>query len=714
MFFQQVLHELNIKQITSSAYHPESQGVLERFHQTLKSMLRTYCHGNVKDWDEGIPLLLFAVREVVQESLGFSPFELVFGHSVRGPLKLLKEKLLDSGESSVSLLSYVSEFKTRLHEAFDIARENLKVAQKDMKSWYDKKAKKRSFSVGDRVLVLLPIMGSSLQARFFGPYQIAKKINDLDYVVDTPDRRKSKQLCHINMLKPYYDREGPERKGVVSMVTVNKAEDAFEITESEALDSHVRLKNSHVLANLDEKLQHLPFENREELKSLIFEFGHLFPDIPGRTNLIEHDVVLIEGTKPIKQHPYRVSPIKLKKMRREIEYMLENGIIELSTSDWSSPCLLVPKPDGSVRFCTDFRKVNNVTKSDSFPIPRIDDCIDRVGNSEYLTKFDLLKGFWQVPLTARAREVSAFVTPDGLYQYTVAPFGMKNSPASFQRLINRVITGLRDIYAYIDDVLVVGVEWSEHLANIRTFFECCSNARLTINLLKSDFCQARIVYLGHEIGHGQVSPIQAKVEAIVAYSAPSNRRGLMRFLGMAGYYRKFCPNFSSVAAPLTALLKKSCKFAWTESCQSAFNNIKLMLMSSPVLIAPDYDQPFQLMVDASDVAVGAVMMQERNEVKHPVCYFSRKLNVHQINYSTVEKEALSLLLALQHFDVYLCSSQFVTKVFTDHNPLVFVNKMKNNNRRLLRWSIILQYYNIEICHIKGTENVIADALSRYQ
>uniref|UniRef100_A0ABM0N0N5 Uncharacterized protein LOC100372647 n=1 Tax=Saccoglossus kowalevskii TaxID=10224 RepID=A0ABM0N0N5_SACKO len=220
--FRQVFQRLGITHSISSAYHPESQGVLERFHQTLKSMLRAYCLEHSHDWDEGVPYLLFAVREVVQESLGFSPFDLVCGHIVRGPLKLLKERLLED-KTPTNLLSYVSEFKTRLHQAFDMARDNLKVPQCGMKSWYDKK----------------------------------RDVNKQQAVVCAP------------------------------AVALEPGE--------EVLDSHVRLKNSQVLANLNKTLHHLPLSNMIELKSLILEFRILFPDAPGRTNLVEHDVVLEEG-----------------------------------------------------------------------------------------------------------------------------------------------------------------------------------------------------------------------------------------------------------------------------------------------------------------------------------------------------------------------------------------------------------------------------------
>ena len=219
--------------------------------------------------------------------------------------------------------------------------------------------------------------------------------------------------------------------------------------------------------------------------------------------------------------------------------MLENDLIEASSSEWSSPCVLVPKPDGTYRFCTDFRQVNKVTKSDSYPIPRVDDCVDRVGDAKFVSKLDLLKGYWQVPLTTRAKEISAFATPDGLYQYKVMPFGMKNAPATFQRLINTVISGLEGCSAYIDDVVVYSDTWERHLEHVHSLLLRLIEAKLTVNLGKSEFGCAHIVFLGHMVGQGQVRPINAKVEAVTNFPIPTNKWELMRFLGMTGYYRKF-------------------------------------------------------------------------------------------------------------------------------------------------------------------------------
>ncbi|KAK3097762.1 hypothetical protein FSP39_012961 [Pinctada imbricata] len=293
--------------------------------------------------------------------------------------------------------------------------------------------------------------------------------------------------------------------------------------------------------------------------------------------------------------------------------MLENDIIEPSNSDWSSPCILVPKPDETYRLCTDFRKVNSVTKTDSYPIPRIDDCIDKIGSAKLVSKFDLLKGYWQVPLTERAREISAFATPDGLYQYKVMPFGMKNAPATFQRMIHSLLNHLEGCEAYIDDVIIYSDTWDDHLRIMRTFFDILAKANLTVNLAKSEFCHATVEYLGHKVGQGFVTPIMAKVEAISKFPIPTNKKEIMRFLGMAGFYRKFCPNFSSVVGPLTNLLQKKVNFAWTNDCDESFKKIKCVLMNSPVLSAPNFDKQFKLTVDASDVGIGAALFQENDD-----------------------------------------------------------------------------------------------------
>ena len=647
-------------------------------------------------------------------------------HVTIAPLLLLKEKWLDEDPEKISVLKYVATFKDRLFRAGQMAKRNLQESQSKMKVWYDRKAKSRCFEPGDRVLVLFPVVGNPLQAKYSGPYKVVKKISDTNYLVKTPGRRKETQVCHINMLKAYHEKPKPElvtlnnRLGLESPThskdCVGQVAEKEEDTESEVRlgndQQPIKLQNSQILNDLGTKLSHLPSVQRKELAEVITQYREVFPDVPSKTNLIEHDVD-VGDSAPIKQHPYRVSPMKKELLDKEVQYMLENDIIEESQSNWSSPCILVPKHDGGFRFCTDFRKVNDKTKSDSFPIPRIADCIDQIGNAKFVSTFDMLKGYWQVPLTQRAREISAFVTPSGLYQYKVMPFGMKNAPATFQRMVNKLVRDIDGCEGYIDDVVIFSDNWSDHIRQIKRFFQIMREAKLTINLMKSEFGKATVKYLGHIVGQGQVRPLDAKIQTIVKFPIPTSRKELARFLGMAGYYRNFCLNFSDIAAPLTNLLSKKVKFVWTDDCQMAFDKVKLLLQKSPVLKSPDYEKPFKLIIDSSDVGTGSVLVQEASDgLDHPVSYFSKKFLKYQKNYSVVEKETLGLVLALEHFDVYLGSTPFKIKVYTDHNPLTFLKTMKNKNQRLVRWSLALQEYNLEIQHIPGSENVVADALSR--
>ena len=486
----------------------------------------------------------------------------------------------------------------------------------------------------------------------------------------------------------------------------------------EVIVQPVKLGNSDVLANLTSKLGHLSPPKMADLSSLINEYDDLFPDVPGRAQGMFHDVE-VGDSLPIKQHPYRVGPVKKEIIDKEIDYMLTNKIIEPCSSPWSSPCLLVPKPDGSHRFCTDFRKVNTVTKTDCYPLPRIDTLIDQVGNARFVTKFDLLKGYWQIPLTERAKEISAFSTGSGLYRYIMMPFGMKNSGATFQRFMDKVVNGLQNTEVYVDDLIVEtegpdsDATWLKHLETIRALFDRLRKHSLTVNLAKSDFAMATVKYLGHVVGQGQILPSTAKIRAILEIGPPENRKGVLRIIGMVGAYRRFCPNLSTILTPLTNLVSPKSKFEWTHECQLALNKIKGILGSYPVLVPPDYTREFRLYVDCSDVGAGAALVQELEDmVEHPISYYSKKLLKYQRNYSTVEKEALALLLAVKFFDVYLSSSPFPIRIFTDHNPLVFVNRMKNDNQRLLRWSLTLQEYNLTITHVKGKDNILADTLSR--
>lgn len=440
----------------------------------------------------------------------------------------------------------------------------------------------------------------------------------------------------------------------------------------------------------------------------------MFADIPRCTNLTEHEIKLKEDGKPFKQRAYRLSPFHKEVLKKEVNYLLHHGLAEPSSSPYSSPCVLVKKPDGSFRMCTDYRKLNSISVADNYPLPLIDQLLDNIGQAKFVSKIDLLKGYYQIPLEEKAKLMSAFITPFGLYQYTVMPFGLMNAPATFQRVMDQLLGSIEGVGVYLDDIVIYSATWEEHLMILQKVFKKLQEAGLTINLEKSEFGKATVQYLGFEVGKGLLAPVNANIEGIRKASPPATRKQLQSFIGMAGFYRRFCPNFSAIIAPLTDLTSPKTKFVWTSECQESFEKVKTILTSRPVLQAPDFNKKFVIQVDASDCGIGAVLLQEDDSaILHPVCFLSTKLKKHQKAYSTIEKETLALITALKKFEVYVNRPRNEEiLVLSDHNPITFLNKMKNNNQRLTRWSLSLQPYNIKVEHISGKNNIVADYLSR--
>lgn len=461
----------------------------------------------------------------------------------------------------------------------------------------------------------------------------------------------------------------------------------------------------------DELLVHLSPQQRVEVTDLLHQHQPICSDVPRVADVTPYNIVL-KSSQPVQQPYYRTSPPKRQAMKDEVQRLLQCGCVEKSSSHYASACFVVSKKNGDNRLIMDFRQLNEITLVNQFPLPRIEDIIDSVASSSFISTIDLKSGYHQVPLTFSSRHLTAFITPFGLFQWTVLPFGLAGAPAAFQSVMTSVLQGLEDFAAvYIDDIIVFSSTWVEHLRHLGVVLGRLLERDLVINIKKLKVAQNSVEYLGHELGSGTVSPIRAKIAAIEDFPRPGHRRSLMRFLGMTGYYRKFCPHYSTIAAPLTNLLKKGIAFRWEESCEQAFQALKSFLRNAPILHAPDFRQEFVVCVDASNSGCGAVLLQTCNDTQHPIAFFSKKFNGAQLNYSTIEKETLGMVLALEHFDIYVTCAGHVT-VLSDHNPLSFLMKMRNSNQRLMRWSLTLQRYNPTVVHIPGSKNVLADALSR--
>lgn len=457
---------------------------------------------------------------------------------------------------------------------------------------------------------------------------------------------------------------------------------------------------------------------QQKLSSLINEFHDIFAwngTPPGRTSVAKHRINT-GNTHPIRISHRRLPPQHQEEVHKLIDEMLNNNIIRPSDSPWSSPVVLVKKKDGKIRLCVDYRKLNEVTKKDSFPLPRIDDLLEALGGSTLFSTLDLASGYWQVEVEETDREKTAFSLPSGLYEFQTMPFGLTNAPATFQRLMQTVLRGLipKACLVYLDDVIVTGQSSCEHLTNLREVFQRLKNVGLRLNPKKCQFLQKQVAYLGHIVSEKGIQTDPTKVEKVKNWPEPRSVEELKSFLGLASYYRKFVPKFSDKAAPLNALMNKEQPFVWGEAQHRAFNSLRSSLCESATLSFPDYSPmggPFILDTDASDSGIGAVLSQrDVNNIEKVIAYGSRSLNKAERNYCTTRKEMLALVYFIKQYRHFLLGRHFIVR--TDHKSLIWLQNFRDPEGQVARWQETLQEYDFECLHRPGRQHQNADALSR--
>ena len=686
---------LGITSVRTSVYHPQTDGLCERFNRTLKAMIRKFIHEDARNWDRWLDPLLFAVREVPQASTGFSPFELLFGRTPRGVLDLVKENWEDGPSPSKNEVQHVLELRAKLHTLGKLSRENLLSAQERQQRLYNRGARLRNFTPGDKVLVLLPTSSSKLLAKWQGPFVVTRRVGDVDYEVVRSDRGGATQIYHVNLLKAW-------REAVpVALVT--------QVRERDELGPEVPKSANPASLTCGDQLS---ASQRADLAKLQHCFADVFSPLPGRTNLIEHKIVTRPGVT-VRSRPYRLPEHKRKVVKEELDAMLAMGVIEESHSGWSSPIVLVRKKDGSIRFCVDYRKVNDVSRFDAYPMPRVDELLDRLGTARFFTTLDLTKGYWQIPMSPESKEITAFSTPYGLYQFRTLPFGLFGAPATFQRLMDRVLRPhAAYAAAYLDDVIIHSNSWAEHMQQVGAVLSSLRQAGLTANPKKCVVGQREVRYLGYHLGGGQVRPQVDKTAAIATCPRPKTKKEVRQFLGLAGYYRRFIPDFAGLTSPLTDLTRKGASdpVQWTEQCQQVFERVKQALCGEPLLYTPDFSLPFILQTDASNRGLGAVLSQQVGGTDRPVLYISRKLSEREGRYSTVEKECLAIRWAVGSLRYYLLGRPFT--LWSDHAPLQWLHRMKDTNGRITRWYLALQPFNFRVVHRPGAQMAVPDFLSR--
>ena len=498
---------------------------------------------------------------------------------------------------------------------------------------------------------------------------------------------------------------------------INNFELKTEINDLQNIDRSNNFNDQNPLSQI--RTDHLNYEEKIKLIRMLDNYKKVFY-MEGQnltfTNAIKHSIITKDDL-PIHAKSYRYPYCHRDEVQRQVLKMLEQGIIRHSNSPWSSPIWIVPKKlDASGqkkwRLVVDYRKLNEKTVDDRYPIPNITDILDKLGRCMYFTTLDLASGFHQIEVNAKDIQKTAFNVENGHYEFVRMPFGLKNAPSTFQRVMDNVLRehiGVR-CFVYMDDIIVFSTSLQEHLTNLSKILETLEKYNLKVQLDKSEFLQKEVAFLGHVVTPEGVKPNPSKISVIKEWPLPSNEKDLRGFLGILGYYRKFIRDFAKIAKPLTNALRKDASITHSKEFVEAFEKCKSILSSNDILQYPDFSKKFVLTTDASNYAIGAVLSQGPIGSDKPIAFASRTLNKSEEKYSAIEKELLAVVWACKYFRPYLYGTEFT--LYTDHKPLTYGLNLKNTNHRLVHWQLALNEFKFEIRYRPGKQNVVADSLSR--
>ena len=639
------------------------------------------------------------------------------------PMKVAKTKIVNLTSTEFKKLQEtdksLDKLRERLESTCKLAHDELRKAQGNQHKWFNKKAKAKHLKEGDQVLLLLPTKLNKLEMQWQGPFDIIKKVRENDYVINLDGQHK---MFHANMLRKYLVRKTIDN-GMVILCGCRHLEIATGgMAENDSLEETVTceersddIKYCPLRATQtwkDVKIStDLNDDQQREVRQLLEEYGDVLTDIPGKTNLAECNIELTDDI-PFRVKAYPVPYALKREMDKEVSEMMKADIIESSVSEYASSPVVVRKPDGSVRYCIDFRKLNAKTVFDAEPVPNQEVILNRMGGDNFISRLDLTKGFWQVPIKVEDRKYTAFSTDQGLMQFKYMPFGLVNALAIFCRMVRKLLYDVNYVDAYVDDIVPHTATWDDHMHTLREVLQKLRQHGLTAKPSKCEIGHAKLDLLGHVVGGGSIQPQDRKIEKILQMRKPETKKELRSFLGTVGFHQKYIDKYAEKGKALTDLLKKGepNQIKWDAESNESFQTLKTALTQKPILRLPNFEKQFVLQTDASDSGLGAVLLQEHDGVNMPVMYISRKLNAAETRYSTIERECLALFWATKRLHVYLYGTEFILEI--DHQPLAFVNRANINNDRVMRWALHLQMYRYQVRIVKGSANTTADLLSR--
>ncbi|KAK1561379.1 hypothetical protein QYE76_048204, partial [Lolium multiflorum] len=709
-FWRCLWAKLGTKLLFSTTCHPQTDGQTEVVNRTLSTMLRAVLKKNLKLWEECLPHIEFAYNRSLHSTTKMCPFEIVYGFVPRAPIDLLP---LPSSVQNDLDATQRAELILKLHET---TKDNIERMNAKYKIAGDRGRKHVVFDVGDLVL---------------------EKINDNAYKLELPaELGPVSPTFNIADLKPYFGEEDELASRTTSIQEGGHDEDIPSIdttavptaTQIQGPITRARAKqlNYQVLSflgtiphihenmmlpksdmfvtlrndgpSMDEEDKHWSMITHggdgskhlriEDDATNVFpdELPHGLPPLRG----IEHRIDLIPGAPLPNRAAYRTNPEDTKEIQRQIQDLLAKGYVRESLSPCAVPVILVPKPDETQRMCMDCRPINAITVRYRHPIPRLDDMLDELSGATIFSKIDLRSGYHQIRMAIGDEWKTAFKTKLGLYEWLVMPFGLSNAPSTFMRLMNHILRPLigKSVVVYFDDILIYSKNLEDHVQHVREVLCILRHEKLFANLPKCHFAQNKLV------------------EAIHNWPTPTNVGQVRSFHGLAGFYRRFVKDFSTIACPLNELTKKNVPFVWGKAQQKAFDELKKRLTEAPLLALPDFAKTFEIECDASGLGIGGVLMQNGK----PVAYYSEKLDGARLNYPIYDKELYALVRVLEVWQHYLWPKEFV--IHSDHESLKYLKSQHNLNKRHAKWVEFIESFPYVIKYKKGKENVVADALSR--
>jgi predicted aspartyl protease len=545
----------------------------------------------------------------------------------------------------------------------------------------------------------------------------SRDVVDREWAIEPNTLRSGLQIARVLL---------PSRMSDVPVRVLNTSDHPITIQADEELSecSAVRVgtdkstSDSSSLEHLEELIEGVDevvtVGERQELRDLLYEYKDIFSTSEfdlGKTDIVKHQIDTGDS-RPIKQALRRHPISQLPAIDEHVELMLQQGVIEPSTSPWVCNVVIVTKRDGAIRFCLDYRQLNAITRKDSYPLPRIEACLDALGGANYFSAFDLRSGYHQVEMDEPDKDKTSFVTRQGTFRFRVMPFGLCNAPGTFQRIMDIVMAGLnfQVLLVYLDDIILFSRTTAEHLERLRLLFGKLREANLKLKPSKCKLIKTEVEFLGHVVSGKGIATDPSKISTVQDWPTPQNLTEVRSFLGLCGYYRRFVKDFSVIAAPLHALTGKKVAFVWNAACQAAFEALKTSLTTSPILSMPADEGEYRLDTDASNVSIGAVLSQIQNGTERVIAYASRTLNGPEKNYCVTRKELLAVIFYARHFRPYLLGRPFVIR--TDHSALSWLRRTPQPIGQQARWLEILEEFDYSIEHRPGRLHGNADAMSR--